>query len=95
MASITYQNFFSMFPKMSGMSGTIYDAKDELYDVYGKKVVVIPTNNPIQRVDCPDWYFSDSKKQFEAAIRLALSEGSVRVSHLAVIGKEIGVRIPT
>jgi preprotein translocase subunit SecA len=74
MASITYQNFFSMFPKMSGMSGTIYDAKDELYDVYGKKVVVIPTNNPIQRVDCPDWYFSDSKKQFEAAIKLALKK---------------------
>lgn len=74
MASITYQNFFSMFPKMSGMSGTIYDAKDELYDVYGKHVVVIPTNNPIQRVDCPDWYFSDSKKQFEAAIRLAVKK---------------------
>ncbi|MBE5912340.1 accessory Sec system translocase SecA2 [Pseudobutyrivibrio sp.] len=74
MASITYQNFFSMFPKMAGMSGTIYDAKDELYDVYGKKVVVIPTNNPIMRVDCPDWYFSDSKKQFEAAIRLALKK---------------------
>lgn len=72
MASITYQNFFSMFPKMAGMSGTIYDAKDELYDVYGKKVVVIPTNNPIQRVDCPDWFFSDSSKQFEAAIRLAV-----------------------
>ena len=74
MASITYQNFFSMFPKMSGMSGTIYDAKDELYDVYGKKVVVIPTNNPIQRVDCPDWYFSDSTKQFEAAIKLAVKK---------------------
>ena len=74
MASITYQNFFSMFPKMAGMSGTIYDAKDELYDVYGKKVVVIPTNNPIQRVDCPDWYFSDSTKQFEAAIRLAVKK---------------------
>ena len=74
MASITYQNFFSMFPKMAGMSGTIYDAKDELYDVYGKKVVVIPTNNPIQRVDCPDWFFSDSKKQFEAAIRLAVKK---------------------
>ncbi len=74
MASITYQNFFSMFPKMAGMSGTIYDAKDELYDVYGKKVVVIPTNNPIQRVDCPDWYFSDSKKQFEAAIKLAVKK---------------------
>ncbi len=74
MASITYQNFFSMFPKMAGMSGTIYDAKDELYNVYGKKVVVIPTNNPIMRVDCPDWYFSDSKKQFEAAIRLALKK---------------------
>ncbi len=74
MASITYQNFFSMFPKMAGMSGTIYDAKDELYDVYGKKVVVIPTNNPIKRIDCPDWYFSDSKKQFEAAIRLAVKK---------------------
>ena len=72
MASITYQNFFSMFPKMAGMSGTIYDAKDELYEVYGKKVVVIPTNNPIQRVDLPDWYFSDSHKQFEAAIKLAV-----------------------
>ena len=72
MASITYQNFFSMFPKMAGMSGTIYDAKDELYDVYGKRVVVIPTNNPVQRVDCKDWYFSDSKKQFEAVIQLAL-----------------------
>ncbi len=74
MASITYQNFFSMFPKMAGMSGTIYDAKDELYDVYGKRVVVIPTNNPVQRVDCPDWYFSDSKKQFEAVIKLALKK---------------------
>ncbi|SHJ21639.1 accessory Sec system translocase SecA2 [Pseudobutyrivibrio xylanivorans] len=74
MASITYQNFFSMFPKMAGMSGTIYDARDELYDVYGKKVVVIPTNNPIQRVDCPDWFFSDSEKQFEAAIKLAVKK---------------------
>ncbi|MBP3263561.1 accessory Sec system translocase SecA2 [Pseudobutyrivibrio sp.] len=74
MASITYQNFFSMFPKMSGMSGTIYDAKDELFEVYKKEVVVIPTNNPIKRVDCPDWYFSDSSKQFEAAIRLAVKK---------------------
>lgn len=74
MASITYQNFFSMFPKMAGMSGTIYDAKDELMDVYGKEVVVIPTNNPIRRVDCPDWYFSDSTKQFEAALQLAVKK---------------------
>lgn len=74
MASITYQNFFSMFPKMAGMSGTIYDAKDELMDVYGKEVVVIPTNNPIRRVDCPDWYFSDSTKQFEAALKLAVKK---------------------
>ena len=74
MASITYQNFFSMFPKMSGMSGTIYDAKDELFEVYKKEVVVIPTNNPIKRVDCPDWYFSDSSKQFEAVIRLAVKK---------------------
>ncbi len=74
MASVTYQNFFSMFPNMAGMSGTIYDAKDELFDVYGKKVVVIPPNRPIKRIDCKDWYFSDSKKQFEAAIKLAMKK---------------------
>ncbi|MCR5417198.1 MAG: accessory Sec system translocase SecA2 [Pseudobutyrivibrio sp.] len=74
MASITYQNFFSMFPKMAGMSGTIYDAKEELFDVYGKQVVVIPTNRPVQRVDCQDWYFNNSKKQFEATIQLAMKK---------------------
>ena len=71
MASVTYQNFFSMFPKMAGMSGTISDAKDELNEVYGKKVVVIPTNKPQQRVDCPDLFYSNSEDQFLAAIKLA------------------------
>lgn len=74
MASITYQNFFCMFPKLSGMSGTISSSREELLDVYGKEVVSIPTNHPMKRKDLPDLYFSDSQKQFKAAIDLALDK---------------------
>ncbi len=74
MASVTYQNFFCMFPKLSGMSGTIYSDKDELLDVYGKEVAVIPTNHPKIRKDMPDLFFRDSKEQFESAIALALEK---------------------
>lgn len=72
-ASITYQNLFRLFPKMAGMSGTISDAAEELLDVYGVKVVVIPPNRPVQRKDLPDIYFSDGEKQLEAAIVTAVS----------------------
>lgn len=67
MASVTYQNLFLMFPKMAGMSGTIADARRELRQVYKKKVVVIPPNEPMQRKDLPDRYFRDAADQFEAA----------------------------
>lgn len=68
-SSITYQNLFNLFPKMSGMSGTIADGKDELLEVYHKKVVIIPPNKPLARKDLPDKYFKTSEEQFDAVIK--------------------------
>ena len=69
MASITYQNLFQLFPKMSGMSGTISDAADELLDVYGVEVIVMPPNCPLRRKDLPDFYYRNKAEQFEAAFQ--------------------------
>ncbi|MCI9438772.1 MAG: accessory Sec system translocase SecA2 [Lachnospiraceae bacterium] len=70
-AAITFQNFFLLFPKMSGMSGTIADAAEELLDVYHVKSIVIPPNRPVRRKDLADLYFKEAKKQFAAAIIIA------------------------
>ena len=67
-ASVTYQNLFLLFPKMAGMSGTIADASDELRDVYGVDVLVVPPNCPVIRKDLPDRVFQDADSQFRAAI---------------------------
>ena len=71
-ASITYQNLFLLFPKMSGMSGTISDAAEEIMNVYGTEVIIIPPNCPMQRVDRPDFYYRDMESQFTDAIKLAV-----------------------
>lgn len=68
-ASVTYQNLFNLFPKMSGMSGTIKDGKEELLEVYNKRVVVIPPRKPMIRKDMPDKYFKTSEEQFDAVIK--------------------------
>lgn len=68
-ASITYQNLFLLFPRMSGMSGTIADAKKELREVYKKKVVVIPPNRPLLREDKKDLFFKNSEIQYEEAAK--------------------------
>lgn len=68
-ASVTYQNLFNLFPRMSGMSGTIADGKDELLEVYYKRVVVIPPRKPLARKDLPDKYFKTSEEQFDAVIK--------------------------
>ncbi len=67
-ASITYQNFFLLFPKMSGMSGTIADAKKELKKVYKKDIMVIPPNRPLRREDKEDLFFINAKEQLAAAL---------------------------
>lgn len=68
-ASVTYQNLFNLFPKMSGMSGTIADGKEELLEVYNKRVVIIPPRKPLARKDLPDKYFKTSEEQFDAVIK--------------------------
>lgn len=67
-ASVTFQNLFMMFDKMAGMSGTLMDAKDELFETYGKQVVKIPTNRPLKRVDRKDRYFKNGHDQFWTAV---------------------------
>ena len=59
----------NLFPRMSGMSGTIADGKDELLEVYNKRVVVIPPRKPLARKDLPDKYFKTSEEQFDAVIK--------------------------
>ena len=71
-ASVTYQNFFMMFPKMAGMSGTLADAPDELMNIYKKEVLVIPPNRPMRRIDLPDLYYKNAEMQFRAAVTAAL-----------------------
>lgn len=71
-ASVTYQNLFLLFDKMSGMSGTILDNKRELEKIYGIRVVAIPTNRPIIRRDLPDVYLPTADEKFERAVDAAL-----------------------
>ena len=71
-ASITYQNLFRLFPRMSGMSGTISDARRELREVYKKRVVVIPPNKPLQRIDKRDQFFKNAETQYEKAAEAVL-----------------------
>lgn len=71
-ASITYQNLFLLFPRMSGMSGTISDARRELRKVYKKRVTVIPPNRPLQRVDKKDRFFKNAELQIEEAVKEVL-----------------------
>jgi len=66
-ASVTYQNLFLLFDKFSGMSGTLADDRDELFDVYNKRVIRIPTNRPLIRKDMKDHFYPNSEKQFLAA----------------------------
>ena len=84
-ASITYQNLFLLFPKMAGMSGTISDASEELRNVYGSEVIVIPPNCELNRKDLKDFYFKDTGSQFEAAIELAKKTHSTGQPVLIVV----------
>lgn len=69
MAFITYQSFFMLFDRISGMSGTISDAAEELARNYGVKVLVIPPNKPLKRKDYPDKFYLNHEAQYFDAIR--------------------------
>lgn len=65
-ASITYQNYFKFYKKLSGMTGTAKTSQEEFYTVYGLDVVSIPTNRPVARIDHNDLIFQTEKAKFRA-----------------------------
>ncbi|TSC57081.1 MAG: preprotein translocase subunit SecA, partial [Parcubacteria group bacterium Greene0416_79] len=69
MASITFQNYFRMYGKLSGMTGTAKTSSEEFYKVYGLDVVSIPTNKPSQRTDRNDLIFQTEVGKFKAITR--------------------------
>lgn len=93
MASITYQNLFKLFQKTAGMSGTAKTAEDELIEVYQMKVLPVPTNNPVQRIDEPDEVYLTLPEKLRASMEvvkklhakgqpLLIATGSVELSEI-------------
>ena len=69
MATITYQNFFRMYRKLSGMTGTAKTEEEEFREIYNMNVISIPTNRPIQRIDAHDVIYPSLKSKFKAVVR--------------------------
>ena len=68
LASITYQNYFRLYEKLSGMTGTAITESEEFYDIYKLKTVSIPTNKPMIRLDVNDQIFRTEKEKYNAII---------------------------
>ncbi|GAB3065817.1 preprotein translocase subunit SecA [Salinicoccus sesuvii] len=68
MASITFQNFFRQFNKLSGMTGTAKTEEEEFLNIYNMKVTVIPTNRPIARIDNTDKIYSTKANKFKNVV---------------------------
>ncbi|MFL6849777.1 MAG: preprotein translocase subunit SecA [Sphingomicrobium sp.] len=66
LASITFQNYFRMYPKLSGMTGTAMTEAPEFFDIYKMNVVAIPTNVPVQRIDEDDVFYKTMQEKFGA-----------------------------
>src|SRR5215212_2133346 len=73
LASITFQNYFRLYPKLSGMTGTAATEAAEFYDIYKMNVVTIPTNVPVLRVDNEDEFYKNIEDKF-AAITASIKE---------------------
>jgi preprotein translocase subunit SecA len=66
LASITFQNYFRMYPKLSGMTGTAMTEAPEFFDIYKMNVVAIPTNVPVRRIDEDDEFYKSMPEKFAA-----------------------------
>ncbi|SNZ10602.1 preprotein translocase subunit SecA [Persephonella hydrogeniphila] len=69
LASITFQNYFRMYDKLAGMTGTAETEAEEFKEIYGLDVLVIPTNKPVIRKDYPDLVYKTKKEKFDAALK--------------------------
>ncbi|APC84085.1 preprotein translocase subunit SecA [Clostridium botulinum] len=68
LATITYQNYFRMYNKLSGMTGTAQTEENEFREIYGLDVIVIPTHEPIARIDNADVVYKSEKGKFKAIV---------------------------
>lgn len=68
LATITFQNYFRMYTKLSGMTGTALTEEQEFQDIYKLDVIVIPTNKPVARIDHPDCVYKNEMGKFNAVI---------------------------
>ena len=69
LATITFQNYFRMFDKLAGMTGTAKTEEEEFYQIYGLEVLIIPTNRPIARKDHPDVIYKNQHGKYLAAAK--------------------------
>jgi len=69
LATITYQNFFRLYKKLCGMTGTAKTEEEEFEKIYNMKVIVIPTNRPIQRIDATDYIYISHKDKLDALVK--------------------------
>ena len=69
--SITYQNFFPLYPKLAGMTGTAKTTEKEFQDIYNLEVVVIPTSKPLIRKDCSDFVYQTEFSKWKAVLETA------------------------
>lgn len=69
LATITYQNFFRLYEKLAGMTGTAKTEEEEFLNTYNMRVVVIPTNRPIARKDLPDEIYGRKEDKYKALVR--------------------------
>jgi preprotein translocase subunit SecA len=70
LASITFQNYFRMYPKLSGMTGTAATEAAEFFDIYKMNVVTIPTNVDVKRIDDEDEFYKNTQDKFQAIAKL-------------------------
>ena len=76
LASITFQNYFRMYPKLGGMTGTAATEAQEFFDIYRMNVVTIPTNVPVQRIDEEDEFYKNTHDKFGAIAKLIKKRAS-------------------
>ena len=69
LASITFQNYFRLYPKLAGMTGTAATEAAEFFDIYKLNVVEIPTNLPVQRKDVDDEFYKNADEKFKAIVK--------------------------
>ncbi len=69
LATITFQNYFRMYEKLSGMTGTAYTEANEFKGIYKLEVTVVPTNRPLVRANFPDCVYKSEEEKFQAVVR--------------------------